>query len=128
MGSAGTIAAGEGLRAFHPDVRIVALEPVQCPTLHSVGFGGHRIEGIGDKHVTWIHNVWAIDLLLCIDDLECLEGLQLLQEGTAVLEAEGIDSALARSWVGLFGVSGVCNVARGDPRRATTASGPARPW
>ena len=109
MGSAGTIAAGEGLRRSHPDVRIVALEPVQCPTLHSVGFGGHRIEGIGDKHVTWIHNVWAIDLLLCIDDLECLEGLQLLEEGTAVLEAEGIDPALARSWAGFFGVSGVCN-------------------
>jgi len=110
MGSAGTIAAGEGLQRRGPDVRVVALEPVQCPTLHSVGFGGHRIEGIGDKHVTWIHNVWAIDLLLCIDDLECLEGLQLLQEGTAVLEAEGIDSGLARSWVGFFGVSGVCNV------------------
>ena len=110
MGSAGTIAAGEGLRPRHPDVRIVALEPVQCPTLHSVGFGGHRIEGIGDKHVTWVHNVWAIDLLLCIDDLECLQGLQLLQEGTAALEAWGIDSALARGWVGFFGVSGVCNV------------------
>ncbi len=110
MGSAGTIAAGEGLRRRNADVRIVALEPVQCPTLYSVGFGGHRIEGIGDKHVTWIHNVWAIDLLLCIDDLECLEGLQLLQEGTATLEAEGIDPALARSWVGFFGVSGVCNV------------------
>ncbi len=110
MGSAGTIAAGEGLRATHPGVRVVALEPVQCPTLHSVGFGGHRIEGIGDKHVTWIHNVWAIDLLLCIDDLECLEGLQLLQEGTAALEKEGIDRALAESWVGFFGVSGVCNV------------------
>ena len=110
MGSAGTIAAGEGLRRGNRDVRVVALEPVQCPTLYSVGFGGHRIEGIGDKHVTWIHNVWAIDLLLCIDDLECLEGLQLLQEGTATLEAEGVDPELARSWVGFFGVSGVCNV------------------
>jgi len=110
MGSAGTIAAGEALRQRHPGMPIVALEPVQCPTLYDVGFGGHRIEGIGDKHVTWIHNVWAIDLLLCIDDLECLEGLQLLQEGTATLEAEGVEGALARSWVDLFGVSGVCNV------------------
>jgi cysteine synthase A len=110
MGSAGTIAAGEALRQRHPGMPIVALEPVQCPTLFSVGFGGHRIEGIGDKHVTWIHNVWAIDLLLCIDDLECLEGLQLLQEGTAALEAEGVEPELARSWVGFFGVSGVCNV------------------
>jgi cysteine synthase len=110
MGSAGTIAAGEALRQRHPGMPIVALEPVQCPTLFSVGFGGHRIEGIGDKHVTWIHNVWATDLLLCIDDLECLEGLQLLQEGTATLEAEGVEPELARSWVGFFGVSGVCNV------------------
>jgi cysteine synthase len=110
MGSAGTIAAGEALRRRHPGMPIVALEPVQCPTLFSVGFGGHRIEGIGDKHVTWIHNVWAVDLLLCIDDLECLEGLQLLQEGTDALEAEGVDPKLARSWVGLFGISSVCNI------------------
>jgi cysteine synthase A len=110
VGSAGTIAAGEALRKAHPGAAIVALEPVQCPTLHSVGFGAHRIEGIGDKHVTWIHNVWALDLLLCIDDLECLEGLQLLQEGTDTLVAEGVDRALAGSWVGFFGISGVCNV------------------
>jgi len=110
MGSAGTIAAGEGLRALQRDVRIVGAEPVQCPTLHSVGFGGHRIEGIGDKHVTWIHNVWATDMLVGIDDLECLEGLQLLQEGQPVLEAEGVDGASVRSWDGFFGLSGVCNV------------------
>jgi cysteine synthase len=110
MGSAGTIAAGEALKRRHPEMPIVALEPAQCPTLYDVGFGAHRIEGIGDKHVTWIHNVWAVDLLLCIDDRECLEGLQLLQEGTATLEAEGVEPALARSWVGLFGISGVCNV------------------
>ena len=70
--------------------------PMQCPTLYNVGFGAHRIEGIGDKHVTWIHNVWATDLLVCVDDLECLEGLQLLQEGTATLEAEGVDAGRAR--------------------------------
>jgi cysteine synthase A len=110
MGSAGTIAAGEGLRAEHPDLRIVAAEPMQCPTLYQVGFGAHRIEGIGDKHVTWIHNVWAVDLLVCIDDLECLEGLQLLQEGSAILEAEGIEAERARSFVGFFGISGICNV------------------
>jgi cysteine synthase len=110
MGSAGTIAAGEGLRPRNPDVRIVAAEPLQCPTLHSVGFGAHRIEGIGDKHVTWIHNVWATDLLVGVDDLECLEGLQLLQEGGATLEAAGVEAELASSWVDFFGISGVCNV------------------
>jgi cysteine synthase A len=110
MGSAGTIAAGEALRKSHPGMAIVAVEPVQCPTLFNVGFGAHRIEGIGDKHVTWIHNVWATDLLVCVDDQDCLEGLQLIEEGAETLAAEGIDPALARSWSGLFGISGVCNV------------------
>ena len=110
MGSAGTIAAGEALRKWHPGMAVVAVEPVQCPTLYNVGFGAHRIEGIGDKHVTWIHNVWATDLLVCVDDQQCLEALQLVEEGTDALVAEGIDAGLARSWQGMFGISGMCNV------------------
>jgi hypothetical protein len=108
MGSAGTIAAGEAVKRRFPGAATVAVEPIQCPTLHSVGFGAHRIEGIGDKHVTWIHNVWATDLLVCVDDLECLQGLQLLQEGAQTLEAEGV--AGARALPGVFGISGICNV------------------
>ena len=77
------------IKARIPSSRTVAVEPVQCPTLFNVGFGAHRIEGIGDKHVTWIHNVLATDLLVCVDDLDCLGGLQLLQEGTDALVAEG---------------------------------------
>lgn len=110
MGSAGTIAAGEAIRQRFPGSVTVAVEPVQCPTLSNAGFGAHRIEGIGDKHVTWIHNVWATDLLVCVDDQECLEGLQLLQEGAEALVAEGVEEGVARSLVGVFGVSGVGNV------------------
>ncbi len=107
MGSGGTIAAGDHLKQLG-GTRIIGVEPIQCPTLFNVGFGGHRIEGIGDKHVTWIHNVLNMDALVCVDDDECLEGLQLLQEGTEVLEREGVTNA--RALVGMFGVSGVCNV------------------
>ena len=110
MGSAGTIAAGEALKVRYPSCLTVAVEPVQCPTLYNVGFGAHAIEGIGDKHVTWIHNVWATDLLVCVDDQSCLLGLQLLQEGTEALVSEGVPAALAQGWVGFFGISGVCNV------------------
>lgn len=110
MGSAGTIAAGEALKAASPGSVTVAVEPVQCPTLYNVGFGAHAIEGIGDKHVTWIHNVWATDLLVCVDDEECLTGLQLVQEGTDTLVAEGVPAELARGLVGTFGISSVCNV------------------
>lgn len=107
MGSAGTIAAGDRLKQLF-GTQIVGLEPLQCPTLMNVGFGGHRIEGIGDKHVTWIHNVLNMDLLFCIDDQDCLDGLQLLQFGTEALEAEGVKEA--RALVDLFGISGICNV------------------
>ena len=110
MGSAGTIAAGEAVKARVPGAAIVAVEPIQCPTLYDVGFGAHRIEGIGDKHVTWIHNVLATDLLVCVDDLDCLKALQLLQEGTETLVKEGVDAERAKSWVDVFGVSGACNV------------------
>ena len=110
MGSAGTIAAGEALKREYPACVTVAVEPVQCPTLYNAGFGAHRIEGIGDKHVTWIHNVWATDLLVCVDDQQCLEGLQLLEEGGETLAAEGVSAELARSWAGQFGISGACTV------------------
>jgi cysteine synthase len=110
MGSAGTIAAGEAIKRRFPASVTVAAEPIQCPTLYNVGFGAHRIEGIGDKHVTWIHNVLATDLLVCIDDLECLLGLQLVEEGSQALVAEGLSEAQAQSLVGVFGVSGICNV------------------
>jgi cysteine synthase len=105
MGSAGTIAAGEGLRRRNPDLRIVAVEPMQCPTLHNVGFGAHRIEGIGDKHVTWIHNVWATDLR-CASATQCLEAAAAT--GGVTLEGGG-GAALVRVRR-LFGISGVCNV------------------
>jgi len=111
MGSAGTIAAGDRIKQTHPDALCVGLEPVQCPTLYNVGFGGHRIEGIGDKHVTWIHNVMNMDYLMCIDDLDCLKGLQLIQEGGQTLVEElGLDPKLVEQMHGTFGVSGICNV------------------
>lgn len=110
MGSAGTIASGDFLKQQFSDCKIVGLEPVQCPTLYSAGFGGHAIEGIGDKHVTWIHNVFNTDWLICIDDQQCLEGLQLLQEGAAVLTAEGVPAAAAKGFIDNFGISSVCNI------------------
>ncbi|MCX7648907.1 MAG: hypothetical protein N2Z60_09875, partial [Elusimicrobiales bacterium] len=56
-GSAGTIAAGDYLKKVFPSMKIAACEALQCPTLLLNGFGEHRIEGIGDKHIPWIHNV-----------------------------------------------------------------------
>ncbi len=111
MGSAGTIAAGDNIKSKQPQCKIVGVEPIQCPTLFSVGYGGHAIEGIGDKHVTWIHNVRNMDLLICIDDQDSLKGLQLLQEGRDVLAKElNIPEEVVNAWDGMFGISTVCNI------------------
>ena len=113
MGSAGTIAAGDRLKQVWPEHKIVGLEPIQCPTLFLNGYGGHDIQGIGDKHVTWIHNVNNMDALMAIDDIECKMGLQLLTEvpGWRVLTQEyGIPEDMVRLMSQTFGISGVCNV------------------
>ncbi len=113
MGSAGTIAAGDRLKQVWPDLRIVGLEPIQCPTLFNNGYGGHDIQGIGDKHVTWIHNVLNMDAIMCLDDIECKKGLQLLtsEVGQETLARRyGVSEAKARQLATIFGISGVCNL------------------
>src|SRR5262245_33597348 len=110
MGSAGTIGAGDPLKDKYGTL-IVGLEPIQCPTLYNVGFGAHRIEGIGDKHVTWIHNVLNMDALMCIDDMDTVRGLSLIQEGGEFLMRDlGVREEVAVRMLGAFGMSGVCNV------------------
>ena len=79
-GSAGTLGAGDYLKERFPGMKIAAGEALQCPTLLVNGFGGHRIEGIGDKHVPWIHNVRNTDVVAAIDDDACLNLVRLFNE------------------------------------------------
>lgn len=112
MGSAGTIAAGDRLKQVF-DTKIIGLEPIECPTLYNNGYGTHDIQGIGDKHVTWIHNVMNQDAIMCLDDIECKKGLQLLSEeaGMEVLHKRfGVPQADVETMSNLFGISGICNV------------------
>lgn len=112
MGSAGTIAAGDRIKQVFPEAKTVGLEPTQCPTLYNNGYGGHDIQGIGDKHVTWIHNVMNMDAIICLDDIECKKGLQFLTEepGMERLVQQGVAPALVEKLSTIFGISGVCNV------------------
>jgi len=110
-GSAGTIAAGDYLRKIAPRMKVVASEAWQCPTLLMNGFGGHRIEGIGDKHVPWIHNVRNTDAVAAIDDNDCMRLLRLFNEaaGRDVLLDAGVpDETLAI--LPLIGISGIANL------------------
>jgi len=113
MGSAGTIAAGDRIKQVFPDCRIVGLEPVQCPTLYNNGYGSHEIQGIGDKHVTWIHHVTNMDALACIDDMECLHLLQVFTHpvgGEVMTRRFGLDEGTVGQLATSFGISAVCNL------------------
>jgi cysteine synthase A len=109
-GSAGTIAAGDQIKIAFPEAKVVALEPYECSTLATGGKGQHRIEGIGDKMCTLIHNVLTTDFVMLIRDEDCVRGLKLLHDGTQVLAKMGVKPDVAESLKNLFGVSGVCNI------------------
>ena len=110
-GSAGTIAAGDYLKTIYPKAKIAAVEALQCPTLLCNGFGAHRIEGIGDKHVPWIHNVKNTDVVIGIDDSECMSLIRLFHEsaGKRHLADAGVLEELVDR-LQLLGISGVSNL------------------
>ena len=109
-GSAGTIATGDEIKAHFPDAKIAALEPYECSTLATGGRGQHRIEGIGDKMCTLIHNVLTTDFIVLIKDDDTIKGLNVIHNGTEVLTKMGINPELAESMKNLFGPSGICNI------------------
>jgi cysteine synthase len=110
-GSAGTIAAGDYVKQRHPDALIAAGEALQCPTLLLNGYGEHRIEGIGDKHVPWIHNARSTDVVVAIDDAAALSVFRLFNEAAGVdrLIAEGVDPLVVER-LPLVGISGAANL------------------
>ena len=110
-GSAGTIAAGDYLKKQYPHLKIVASEALQCPTLFMNGFGGHRIEGIGDKHVPWVHNVRNTDAVAAVDDEDCMRVLRLFNEpdGKKHLSSLGIPRQQVDR-LSLLGISGIANM------------------
>jgi cysteine synthase len=104
-GSAGTLAAADFLKRHFPAVKTAAAEALQCPTLLWNGFGAHRIEGIGDKHVPWIHNVKATDLVIGVDDEAAVSLIRLFNEpaGRRYLVGRGIAPEFVEklSWLGI---------------------------
>jgi cysteine synthase A len=110
-GSAGTIGCGDYMKEIFPTSKVAASEALQCPTLIFNGFGAHRIEGIGDKHVPWIHNVKNTDMVMAIDDAACMGLVRLFNEttGRAYLAKQGVPERLIAQ-LDLLGISSIANV------------------
>ncbi len=109
-GSAGTLAAGDQLKSAFPECKIAALEPYECSTLATGGLGQHRIEGIGDKMCTLIHNVLTTDFVTLIKDDDCVRGLKIIEDGQDVLVKAGVSQVAAKNLLGKLGVSSICNI------------------
>ncbi len=109
-GSAGTLASGDYIKDHFRYAKLAVAEALQCPTLLNNGFGDHRIEGIGDKHIPFIHNVKNSDMVMAIDDENSHNLLRLFNEDAGQqyladnlgLDAEFIDKL---SWLGISGIA-----------------------
>lgn len=111
VGSSGTIGCGDRVKREFPEVKIIAGEPVQCPTLSLNGYGGHDIQGIGDKHVTWIHNTMNTDAVVQIDEMDSKHFLHMLasDEGKdylkTIMNPDDVDFMADK-----LGISGIANI------------------
>jgi cysteine synthase len=110
-GSSGTLAAGDRLKDRFPAMKIAAAEALQCPTLLENGFGEHRLEGIGDKHIPWVHNVRNTDMAIAVDDEDAMQLLRLYNEpeGRRHLEQRGVAREVVEQ-LDAAGISGVGNI------------------
>lgn len=110
-GSAGTLGSGDFMKDQYPNAKFAVGEALQCPTLLNNGFGDHRIEGIGDKHVPWIHNVKNTDMVIAVDDSDSLAMFRLFNEpaGRDYLRSAGVSEDLIEklSWVGISGAANI---------------------
>lgn len=110
QGSAGTLGSGNYLRTKYPTIKIGAGEALQCPTLLYNGFGGHRIEGIGDKHVPWVMDVRNLDMAIAIDDEATMHILRLFNEPEGKKFLSGfLDDEFVKGLENL-GISSIANI------------------
>ncbi len=110
-GSGGTMGCGDYLKELYPGSKLIASEALQCPTMLDNGFGGHRIEGIGDKHIPWIHNVKNTDFAVAIDDEDPMRLLRLLNDpiGKRHLQSLGMSEDYVNQ-LEVLGISSIANL------------------
>ncbi len=110
-GSAGTLGAGDYLKEHYGSLT-VAVEALECPTMLYNGFGEHNIQGIGDKHIPFIHNVMNTDVVTAVTD-RATDQLDVLFNSDTGREYLVRTRLVPRGIVELLpalGLSSICNV------------------
>lgn len=82
VGTGGTISGiGKRLKAYNPNVKVVAVEPASSPVLNGGKSGPHKIQGIGAGFVPKTYDAGVIDEVLDIDNDDAIRtGRELARE------------------------------------------------
>ncbi len=102
-GSGGTLAAGDHLKQ-NLNMSICAVEATECPTMLINGYGDHNIQGIGDKHIPFIHNVLNTDYVVGVSD-KASDALNLVFNTTV-----GREYLSKRAGMGQHDISGLADL------------------
>jgi len=74
VGTGGTLTGvARTIKRKIPNVKVVAVEPAECPVLSGGRKGSHRIEGIGDGFIPEILDMSLIDEDVCVSDEDAIE-------------------------------------------------------
>ncbi len=74
VGTGGTLTGvARLLKRNVPSVKIVAVEPAECPVLSGGRKGSHRIEGIGDGFIPEILDMRLVDKVVRVSDEDAIE-------------------------------------------------------
>lgn len=86
VGSGGTImGVGRYLKAKHPSVKIIAVEPLASSVLSGNKPGLHHIDGIGAGFIPPLYDQKIVDEIIQISDEEALIGTKLLAKKEGIL-------------------------------------------
>jgi len=74
VGTGGTLTGVAGaIRKKIPRVKVVAVEPAECPILSGGKKGSHRIEGIGDGFIPEILDMGLVDDVIRVSDVDAIK-------------------------------------------------------
>lgn len=96
VGTGGTITGiARGLKAHNPDIKVVAVEPVDSPVLEGGKPGPHKLQGIGAGFVPDNYDPTIVDRVMAVSWPQARDAARMLAKEEGVLA--GISSGAALS-------------------------------